>query len=352
MPVFTLYTLPESDITVSGGGQLSGITQGDGSHLVGLDITLNSGAWVTVDVDDADSDFEDNDGGQTLDSTITYDGTSYLAGTTVEAEFTITVEDPDGNTYEIIALNFVEGGGPSYGTIEGLAFIGPVGGFPPQGVPLTVTGAVEGPGTGTTPYATYATPPCFTTGTLIETAQGPRAIETLCVGDLVRTMDHGLAPIRWIGKTDIPAAQMQIQPDLCPVLVRAGALGDNAPSHDLRISPQHRLLISDWRAEMYFGEPEVLAPAKHLLNDHSILQDHGTDDIAYFHLLFDDHQIIFSNGIPSESFLPGPEVCNGLARDVQDEILRIFPELGSDWGSMWAARPCVRGAMAQTLSPQ
>ena len=42
MPSYTIYSLGESQISISGGAELSGYDQGDGSHLVGETITLYS----------------------------------------------------------------------------------------------------------------------------------------------------------------------------------------------------------------------------------------------------------------------------------------------------------------------
>jgi hypothetical protein len=141
MPSTKMYTLEASNITISNGVSLSGFTQGDGSQLMGQTITLGSNTWKTVDVFDTDANFEDSDNSQTLDGAQTYNGVSHASVLRVEAEYRLTVQDPDGNSYTVIGFNINEaGGGPSYGTVEGLSFIGPIGCFPPHGVPLTVIG--------------------------------------------------------------------------------------------------------------------------------------------------------------------------------------------------------------------
>ena len=125
MPDFELYSIAESGMTISGGAQLSGITQGDGSHLVGETITLNTGAWESVIITDNDNFFADNDGNQSLTNATTYGGVSYSAGDGVEAEYTLTVEDPSGNSYKLIGFNINEAGtSPAYRTVEGLGILG------------------------------------------------------------------------------------------------------------------------------------------------------------------------------------------------------------------------------------
>ena len=159
---------------------------------------------------------------------------------------------------------------------------------------------------------------CFAAGTFIKTQTGERPIEDLTAGDLVLTMDHGYQPIRWIGSSKRPATG-----DMAPILIRKGALGND---RDLRVSPQHRMLLQGWQAELLFGEHEVLATAKSLVNDHSIIRVEG-GEVEYFHMLFDTHEIVYAEGAPSESFHPGEQGWKGLDQATRDEILSLFPEL-------------------------
>ena len=167
---------------------------------------------------------------------------------------------------------------------------------------------------------------CFLRGTHIETKSGPRLIEDLQAGDLIRTKDHGFQPIRWVGSTTCQASG-----DMAPILIRKDTLRN---TRDLKVSPNHRMVLADWRAEMLFGESEVLAPAKALVNDHSILRVEG-GEATYFHMMFEQHEIVFSEGAQSESFYPSADILGETEKATREEILTLFPELAdkpSDYG--------------------
>lgn len=182
---------------------------------------------------------------------------------------------------------------------------------------------------------------CFTAGTLIETATGPRPIETLRPGDLVLTRDNGLQPLRWIGRRKTAARGR-----FAPVRIARGALGN---TRDLLVSPQHRILITGWQAELLFGEAEILVPAIALLNDRTITQT-PQDSVEYVHILFDRHEIVLAEGIPSESFFPGPNALSSLERAARSEVLALFPELETGAGPFRStARPAVRVRDARAL---
>ena len=255
MATYSVWILEESNISVSGGKTLDGITQGDGSHLLGETITLNNNNWLETTIRDDDTNFDDNDN-QQLQGDQTIDGTTYADGTRVEGEYRITLEDADGNQYEAVAYN-VDNSSPAYGTSEGLAFVGPPEGWPPQGVELTVVATSEGPGSlGQDPIgAGDLVAPCFTPGCLIATPDGLRPVEDLQTGDMVITLDAGAQPIRWTGRVTLGSGQLRANPSLCPVRVRAGAFGAGRPNRDMLLSPQHRLLLSGWRAELMFATP-------------------------------------------------------------------------------------------------
>lgn len=145
---------------------------------------------------------------------------------------------------------------------------------------------------------------CFTPGTLLATAKGPRPIETLRPGDLVQTADCGLQPILWMGRRRMSGARLYAMPELRPVRIRAGGLGADRPVRDLLVSPQHRMLIQGATAQALFGTPELLVRAQDLIDDHRVLVEPALREVTYVHVLLEAHQIVFANGVPTESFHP------------------------------------------------
>ena len=184
--------------------------------------------------------------------------------------------------------------------------------------------------------------PCFVVGTLIATPSGEVRVESLAPGDLVLTQDDGAQPLRWIGTRQVAA-----EGGFAPIHIRANTFGLH---RDLLVSPLHRVLIQDTLAELLFGEPEVLVAAKDLVNDRSVTRRLG-GDVTYVHLMFDRHQIVFSEGLPTESFLPGPQTSSSFEREVLDEICGIFPEIDPDTGTGYssAARRTLKRYEAEVL---
>ncbi|MFN3280199.1 MAG: Hint domain-containing protein [Tabrizicola sp.] len=95
-------------------------------------------------------------------------------------------------------------------------------------------------------------------GTLIDTPDGPRAAGSLAAGEVVTTLSNGSRPLLWVGRRRVSVIEMLAYPGLRPVVIAPGALGN---VRELVVSPAQRLLIDDWRAEVYFGEDRVLVPA-------------------------------------------------------------------------------------------
>ena len=168
--------------------------------------------------------------------------------------------------------------------------------------------------------------PCFTPGTMIATPKGERAVETLEIGDRIITRDNGIQEIRWIGNTTLPGDRLIRAEHLRPVLIRQGALGNDLPERDMLVSPNHRVLVANDKTALYFEESEVLVAAKHLTGMEGI-DVVDVSEVTYIHFMFDQHEVILSDGAWTESFQPGDQSLAGVGNAQRTEILELFPEL-------------------------
>ncbi len=188
--------------------------------------------------------------------------------------------------------------------------------------------------------------PCFLRGTLIATRHGEIAVEDLRPGDMVVVRDGGFAPIRWIGSYRANARGAG-RTKCAPVRIPQDAMGRGVPARDLYVSPNHRIWMRDPSFEVLFEEREVLIPAKQLVGWKGIEQVCYVPEPEYFHLLFDQHQIIMSDGMQTESFHPGELTFDQFEHEARDEILRMFPELIELAVYGDTARRCLKSHEAQ-----
>ncbi|WP_181318319.1 Hint domain-containing protein [Pseudogemmobacter blasticus] len=325
-----LYGDAGNDLLNGSGGGADTLTGGTGDDL----FVLSGGAGDSVFLSDFGA-------GETAGANITQTDNDFVDLTPWYNDSTLALYNSTYGTSFTNPLQAMQHDAATStpGTLNFIAF---------QGGP-TVTFTLVGSGVMDTEHTGV---PCFTRGTMIETARGDVAIEDLRRGDLVRTADHGLQPIRWIGSRRLAAGDLAANPKLRPIRIRAGALGRGLPLQDVVVSPQHRVLVSSKVAERMFGEREVLVPARHLLLINGIDVAEEMAAVEYFHILFDRHQIVFAAGAPMESLFTGPEALKSVGPEARREIFEIFPELETlDATALpQPARPIQSGRIARKLA--
>ncbi len=195
---------------------------------------------------------------------------------------------PDGSTVEVLILVELEDGGVVDVHLLPLAELLPRTPYRLVGVDRHAA---------TTRLAEVA---CvsFARGTHITLASGAQvAIEDIRPGDRVLTRDDGPQPVRWVGQTTLRATGA-----FSPVVIRKGTLHNE---NDLVLSPDHRIFVWQRQDRLGTGRAEVLVKVRHLINGTSVVQEEG-GFVDYFQLLFDQHQIIYAEGIAAESLLIDP----------------------------------------------
>ena len=190
-------------------------------------------------------------------------------------------------------------------------------------------------------------PPCFLPGTQISTPNGQRPIEQLLPGDLIDTIDRGPVPLMLIRRRQVSRDHLADHPRHAPIRIPPSSLGPGLPRSLLRVSPQHRVLLSSKVVSRMFGDREVLSPAAQLVGNCGITREEVRETIEYIHLLFDHHAIILANGLPVESLYLGTNVLKELSRAEYVEFkLKIG---GSRIGAMEPARTFVSGKKLKQL---
>ena len=133
---------------------------------------------------------------------------------------------------------------------------------------------------------------CFCRGTLILADRGEVPVEDLAAGDLVMTLDGCVSPVRWIGRRTV--SSLFADPlRVAPIRIKAGALEENVPSRDLRLSPDHALFIDG-----------LLIQAGALVNQTSIVRETDVPaTFTYYHVELDEHSLILVENAPAETFV-------------------------------------------------
>lgn len=183
--------------------------------------------------------------------------------------------------------------------------------------------------------------PCFTTGTLVACPEGWRDVADLRPGDLVTTRDRGPQEVLWTGARRVAGTGA-----FAPVRFAPGTLGNRGP---LLVSPQHRVLLSDWRVKLLFGEDEVLVAAKHLVDGAQVTRV-DLPEVTYVHLLLPRHEILDADGAAAETLHLGPYLLDRVLGPSRAEVMALFPDLGATAPhGPRTARRCLKEWEAQLL---
>jgi len=275
----------------------------------GYNAQYNTSYTAVFDDDDANLD-----GSTDANETVSINGGAFSATGGPPYDIDVSFTDINGDPH-VETFYFFNTGGNWY-------FI------PGPGSDFTVGATLGSYQSHTTTPTPYTTITCFVRGTLIETEHGPMPVEQLPAGVKVLTVDGEFKPLRLPMSRKVQADEVAQNPKLAPVRIMAGALGNGMPKRDLLVSRQHRILVSSKICERMFGESNVLIPAIRLTDLPGIFVEPNHGSVEYFHLLFDCHEVVIAEGVPTESFFLGPEALKSMPLDARQEIVTLFPEVG------------------------
>ncbi|MDZ4311285.1 MAG: Hint domain-containing protein [Cypionkella sp.] len=168
---------------------------------------------------------------------------------------------------------------------------------------------------------------CFTPDTRVATPDGVQQIRTLRPGDLILTRDNGPQEVLWSGHRRMSGARLYAMPHLRPIRFKANSMGLHRPDEDLLVSPQHRMLVKGAASQALFNTAEVLVAAEDLVNDATVTVDHALREVTYVHILLERHNIVWANGLETESFHPSNTALDTVDPVQREGLLNILPEI-------------------------
>ncbi len=180
----------------------------------------------------------------------------------------------------------------------------------------------------------------FTHGALIQTEEGPVAIEDVMPGMMVECADGRRSRILWKGSiTLVPGAPtLGDEPRLYRVMNDAFGLG--RPVQDQTFGPGVRRIDRDPKIRATMGAEAALVPLAAVADGHAVIEVTPVSPTRVYHLACEEHETILAAGLEVETFHPGPETPISLPEEMQALFMRFFPHLRhmSDFGRLATPR--------------
>ena len=170
---------------------------------------------------------------------------------------------------------------------------------------------------------------CFAKGTQVTTQRGLVAVEKLKQTDTLLTVSGNYAPLKWVGHRRVDCKRHSDPAQAMPVCIHKDAFGENLPMRDLFLSPLHSVYL-----EGHF------IPALDLVNGLNVTQE-MTSKISYYHVELENHNVIYVEGLPAESYLDDGNRSFFSDTWVGEDLALITPEFAekpAHFQEVWDAK--------------
>lgn len=177
----------------------------------------------------------------------------------------------------------------------------------------------------------------FARGTLIQTTQGPMAIEDMLPGDLVECVDADPAKVLWIGSTMmVPSAPGQAEHMRHLVRIMSDSFGIGRPMPDLLLGPAARLLQDKHAYHLVTGNRRLFLPVLELADGMGLIEVTPPSPVRVYHIALERHAAIRAAGLAVESYHPGEYWVEGVGQNMMNLFLSLFPHISKpeDFGPL------------------
>ncbi|WP_235862335.1 Hint domain-containing protein [Roseovarius litorisediminis] len=177
----------------------------------------------------------------------------------------------------------------------------------------------------------------FARGTLIQTTQGPIAVEDLVPGMKILSSTRTPSRLLWIGSMAlIPNARNPLQNQAKLTRFMADSLGMGRPISDFMAGPSARILTRPSDMRCVEGDGRILVPARDLADGMNIIELSPPRPVTAYHLCLQRHATVSAAGFDVETFHPGHGFERNMGHNMLSLFLSFFPHVKEprDFGSL------------------
>lgn len=166
----------------------------------------------------------------------------------------------------------------------------------------------------------------FSHGVLIQTTEGPVAVEDLYPGMYLECGNGRTTQLLWKGAiTIVPGAPtLNEEPDKL-YRVSTDAFGLGRPVQDQTFGPHARRVDRDPKFRATMGTDAALVPLSAVVDGHSVIEVTPVSPTRVYHLACESHEAIRAAGLDVETYHPGPETPLSLSEEMMQVFMRFFP---------------------------
>ena len=177
----------------------------------------------------------------------------------------------------------------------------------------------------------------FTRGSLVETEQGPMAIEDLLPGDTVLTQDGTSQTILWKGSVTLIPGRVDSRGRTRPLTrIMADTFGMQKPMSGVITGPAARLLGTPAHMRHLNGGQPMLTPVHEFQDGMSVIETLPPTPVELFHICLERHSVIRVDGLEFETYHPGINAARMISQSLRSIYLNLFSHVESlsDFGPL------------------
>ena len=181
----------------------------------------------------------------------------------------------------------------------------------------------------------------FSRGSLVETENGPIAIEDLLPGDRLINQNGSLQTLMWKGSTSLLPGRMDTRGRSHKLTsFMADSFGMQKPMSCVMAGPAARLLRTPAHLRAIAGDAPLLTPVQEFHDGMNIVETAPPTPVEMFHLCLEQHTVINIGGLAFETYHPGTKALQLTSHAMRTLYLNMFSHIDqpSDFGPLAHAR--------------